>query len=65
MISKSPAVYGSVMALYIAFSGFCIVGWVYGIFTAAKAGKFWLFVIDLLIIPVGIVHGWGAILGFW
>jgi hypothetical protein len=65
IIEKSPAIYASVMVLTFAFSIFCIIGWLYGIFTAAKAGNFGLFVIDLLIIPVGVVHGWGAILGFW
>ena len=65
MISKNPAIYASVMALYIAFSGFCAFGWLYGLFTAAKAGNFLLFVIDLLIVPVGVIHGWGAILRFW
>ena len=49
IMEKSPAIYASVMVLTIALSIFCIIGWLYGIFTAAKAGNFGLFVIDLLI----------------
>ena len=51
-------------AMY-AFGVLCIIGWVYGLYVSLKAGNFALAVVGFIILPVGIVNGWGAFLGFW
>jgi len=51
-------------AIY-AFGVLCIIGWVYGLYAALKAGNLALAVVGFIVLPVGIVNGWGAILGFW
>jgi len=49
-------------ALNFVFYMLCVIGWLFGIFTAARARNYKLFVIDFLIFPVGIVHGWRVML---
>jgi hypothetical protein len=51
-------------ALY-AFGVLCIIGWVYGLYVSLKAGNLALAVVGFIVLPVGIVNGWGAFLGFW
>jgi hypothetical protein len=51
-------------ALY-AFGVLCIIGWVYGLYVSLKAGSLALAVVGFIVLPVGIVNGWGAFLGFW
>jgi hypothetical protein len=41
------------------------VGWVSGLYAAAKTQSWFLFTIDFVIPPIGFVHGWGFLLGFW
>ena len=48
---------------FYGLSGVCLLAWLFGMFTAARAGSFGLFAIDFLMPPVGVIHGLLAALG--
>lgn len=54
---------GSLIAFVLTiFSG---VGWFYGLYHSAKTQQWFLFTLDFVCPPIGVVHGWGAIAGLW
>jgi len=44
---------------------FGVVGWFYGLYYSVKTQQAFMFTLDFVVPPVGAIHGWGALLGFW
>jgi hypothetical protein len=44
---------------------FGVTGWFAGLYAASKSQHWLLFSIDFALPPVGAIHGWGFLLGFW
>ena len=42
-----------------------VAGWSYGLYYSLNHRNWLMVIIDFVLPPVGIVHGWGAIFGFW
>jgi len=54
---------GMVGALVI--TAVSVPGWFYGLYYSASNQSWFMFTLDFVAPPVGVVHGWGAVLGFW
>jgi hypothetical protein len=55
--------FGMVAAL--ALTLFSAPGWFYGLFYSASHRNWWMFTLDYVVPPIGVIHGWGAIVGLW
>lgn len=53
------------MAIALALTTLSTPGWFYGLYYSTKHQLWFMFTLDFVLPPVGVVHGWGAILGFW
>jgi hypothetical protein len=40
-------------------------GWFYDLYYSASHQKWFMFTVDFVLPPIGVVHGWGAIIGVW
>lgn len=54
---------GMMSALVI--TALAVPGWFYGLYYSTKHGLAFMFAVDFACPPCGVVHGWGAVLGFW
>jgi hypothetical protein len=53
------------MIIALAITAFSTPGWFYGLYYSIKHQLAFMFTIDFVFPPIGVVDGWGAILGFW
>jgi hypothetical protein len=42
-----------------------LLGWLSGLYAASRDEQWILFLIDFMVPPVGVMHGWGFIFGLW
>ena len=53
------------MIIALAITALSAPGWFYGLYYPIKHQHAFMLTVDFVFPPIGVVHGWGAILGIW
>lgn len=51
--------------IFVIFTIVCLIGWVNHLIVCFTEGQWGFLIAGAIAAPIGIIHGWGRLFGFW